>query len=915
MFAVSMKKERSSKNFARSQGPHLRSLLSKGAGKKVGESQHARAVGRPDPLEDRGGSLVGLPTSPAPRQVRSPSLLPRSLRSTPLIGRQTELAAVRQLLADPSVHLLSLTGRSGVGKTRLALEVAWALDVDRSGSVRLVSLAGLFEPELLYSEIASQLEVAMLPRLSLSTALIRWLNRFPLVLVLDNFEHLLSGAHLLNDLLDGCPDLQLLVTSQAPLHLRAERVVRLSSLPLPADDWSQQGEVADQPAVALYCDRARAANHQFRLGADNAATVVALCRQLEGLPLAIELAAARAMTVPAAEMLTRVSEHQLAALRSPLVDAPARHQDMRAAIGWTYQLLSPVQQDLLTRLSVVSGPSEVDDAEALGGMAAVDVLDGLDCLVDLHLLEAVSHGDMARFELPPSIREFARHRLIASGQFDASRKVWTGWLAGRARSAAHGLYEIHPDGCWDWLALAHDRLLNALRCCLEEERVDEALDLLAGLAPIWANRALEPAHRRLLDQTIELAEAQQRETGALAEAWIWSALLGIRVLGADRRDEFVERLCRGEELARQLGDDERLLRALDCWIRVAPMTGARERALAALSEGLELAGRLGSTCWLARFEVQKGRSLVAGGNDEAGLAVSLGALGHAREASDTVAMLQAAQVLHTMAPGCPQAVVALPPPEELLQMARSKHQTIIEAVLLPTLAVEAVARDDPTTAAGCCRQGLELSGFDSSSYLAGFAMIAGVEIAAARGDHELAARFTGRLLDSESKLYAAMPPPMVATHKRVIAEIRKALGAQDFATRTTEGSALPWESAFRELDAYLRGIETPEQAGPAARQEARTPAHPDVLTNRQLEVVGLLARGMANKEIARVLGVTPKTVMHHTVAIYQKLGVHGRSEAVAWATRMGLVPESGLTPSNGRDCRSKRGYDSVNRSH
>jgi DNA-binding CsgD family transcriptional regulator len=177
-------------------------------------------------------------------------------------------------------------------------------------------------------------------------------------------------------------------------------------------------------------------------------------------------------------------------------------------------------------------------------------------------------------------------------------------------------------------------------------------------------------------------------------------------------------------------------------------------------------------------------------------------------------------------------------------------------------------------------------------------MIAGVEIAAALGDHKLAACFTGRLLDSECLLYAAMPPPLVSTHKRVIAEIRNALGAKDFATRTAEGSALPWEAAFGELDAYLRGIETPEQEVPAVRPEARTPVHPGVLTNRQLEVVGLLARGMANKEIARALGVTPKTVMHHTVAIYQKLGVHGRSEAVAWATKTGVVPEPGVTTPN-----------------
>jgi ATP/maltotriose-dependent transcriptional regulator MalT len=233
-------------------------------------------------------------------------------------------------------------------------------------------------------------------------------------------------------------------------------------------------------------------------------------------------------------------------------------------------------------------------------------------------------------------------------------------------------------------------------------------------------------------------------------------------------------------------------------------------------------------------------------------------------------------------------------------MARSKHQTTIEAVLLPTLAVEAVAGGDLATAAAWCRRGLELSGLDSSSYLAGFAVVAGVEIAAARGDDGLAARLNGRLLDSERLLHAAMPPHLVATRKTVIAGVRNALGAKDFATRAAEGSTLPWQSAFRELDAYLRGIEISAQTPPAALDEGPARAHPDVLTNRQLEVVGLLAQGLANKEIARALGVTPKTVMHHTVAIYQKLGVRGRSEAVAWATKTGVVPEPGSTTPNAK---------------
>ena len=289
-----------------------------------------------------GRRLVGLASYQGYRPARPPLLLQRSLQAAPLIGRQAELAAVLELLDDPSVRLVTLTGRSGVGKTRLALEVGWALDAARPGSVCMVSLANVQEPELVSAEIAAQLEVPTLPGQPLAAALIRWLDRFPLVLLVDNFEHILEAAERLTDLLDACEDLKLLVTSQAPLRLRPERVLRsraAARCPRPAVSiWPPLSINPPWPSTATGPGRLTTDSVS---DADNAGAVVALCRQLEGLPLAIELAAARAATVPAAEVLTRLPSRRLDVLRSPRRDAPTRHQDLRAAIGWTYQLLSP----------------------------------------------------------------------------------------------------------------------------------------------------------------------------------------------------------------------------------------------------------------------------------------------------------------------------------------------------------------------------------------------------------------------------------------------------------------------------------------------------------------------------------------------------------------------------------------------
>jgi predicted ATPase/DNA-binding CsgD family transcriptional regulator len=806
-----------------------------------------------------------------------------------------------------------------VGKTRLALEVAWSIDAVSPGSVHFVSLAGLFEPDLLLSEIAAQLHLATLPGQTVSFTLMRTFEHSPSVLMLDNFEHLLEAAGLLSDLLDSCDGLQVLVTSQSPLHIRAERVVRLAPLPVPTDDHMDLTFAAHQPAIALYCDRARAVDDRFSLGPHNVSSVIALCRQLEGLPLAIELAAARAIVAPAAQILARVSEHRLDVLRSQWADAPPRHRDLRAAIGWTFQLLTPPQRDLLKRLSVVGGGFELEDVEALGGGESGDVLDRLSALVDLHLVDPRSQldwsaaresephdedkpgateptatdRDRVEYELPPSIRDFAHEELIASGESESVERNWQSWLAGQARAASRALDSPGPDRYWAWLERAHERLMNALAGALAAQCVEEALDLLNGLVPQWVRRGYEPAHRRILQRTIHQAALKHTPTRAFAEALIWGALLEIRVLSGEGRERYVEWLDRGEQIARSIDDSNTLLRALDCAARVAPMTTGRERAVAAIAEGLELARRLNATCWLARLEVHSGRMLLSTGHDDEALAIGLSGLAHAREARDTSTVLLAAQFLQTMAPRFPKAAAALPPPHELLEMARSTHQTNLEAVLLPLLAVQQVAARKFTAAATFCRRGLELSGFDPSSFLAGFAVFAAVEIASARGDHDLAARLHGRLLESERLLRAPMTSRHLRAHDATIAVTRYALGQETFTARTTEGASFPWPAIFAELDDYLSGIETPDPEIAPGAARVRSHPYPEGLTDRQFEVVQLLAGGLTNKEIAQRLDISPKTVMHHTVAVYQKLGVRGRSETVAWAMRTGAVTRAG----------------------
>jgi predicted ATPase/DNA-binding CsgD family transcriptional regulator len=839
-----------------------------------------------------GEFVAKLDSYPTVLNEQSRRGLRRSVQSAPLIGRDAELAAVLRLVADGVGRLVSLVGRGGVGKTRLALEVAWTLDAGRPGSVGVVLLASVPAPQLVAAEIADQLQIVIPPGLSAVDAVARRLQGAPrTVLVLDNFEHLLAGAEVLTDLLDACDDLQLIVTSQAPLRLRPERVVRLSPLPVPADGIADLREVAAQPAVALYCDRAAAASDLFRLEPANAAPVISLCRELEGLPLAIELAAARAASLPAAEILARLPSRRLDVLRAPKADSPARHHELRAAIDWTYGLLPAAERDLLRRLSVAGAAFEIEDAEALTATDPADVLDALSALVDVHLLTPVSGAGCIRFELPPSVRDFAREQLRASDDLAAVESGWLTWLAARGRAAGSGLNNPHPDEWWTWLEGAHDCLRIALLTCVDSERAADALDLLTGLAPVWNARASHSVHSALLDKAIALAQAQGVRSGQLAEALAWSGLMGLRVLLPDREAEYIDRLTRSEELARSVGDSRAILLALHCRILASTMTRDFRGAAQAVGEGLERAQRLGVPGWVTRFELHAARFAYGAGDDARALRLSLSALSTARRGGDTRAVLEAAVILLLWVPKSPEAAAALPPPADLIAMAGATRQTAIQTVLLVNFALKALAAHDTVAAADWCTRGLELSGVDPSSIPAGYAMLAAAQIAAHVGDFDLAASIHGRMREAQDLLFATMDQPHLSAYKADIERVRAELGSEVFEATAEAGAGLDWTAALTKVKSYLHDVAV--RQGSHAPQVAAGPVLPAApLTGRQLDVVRLLAGGLTNKEIAGRLGMTPKTVMHHTVAIYQRLGVRGRSEAVAWAIRAGLAPET-----------------------
>ena len=347
------------------------------------------------------------------------------LRRSELIGRRRELSDITSALRpQDGPRLLTLTGPGGTGKTRLAVEAGYELQrgTDFPDGVFFVDLSPLSESEMISGAIARALGMAQPHGTDLDSALGQEVSDKQLLLVLDNFEHLLDGATLVSDLLAASPEMKVLATSRAPLRLSQEREYPLEPLDVPSPEALPPIEdLARVPAVALFVERARRAKPDFELATENAEAVAEVCRKLEGLPLALELAGARVKLLTPRAMLDRL-DHQLTILTGGARDLPGRQQTMRGALDWSYDLLDDNERAVLRRLAVFSGGCTLEAAEAVCGLGCEDVLDTLGSLVDNSLLKQRVQGDGgARFTMLEVVREYAEEMLEASGEADIVR--------------------------------------------------------------------------------------------------------------------------------------------------------------------------------------------------------------------------------------------------------------------------------------------------------------------------------------------------------------------------------------------------------------------------------------------------------------------------------------------------------------
>jgi predicted ATPase/class 3 adenylate cyclase len=536
---------------------------------------------------------------------------PTNLPTQPtlLIGREQELVHTADLLRRAEVRLLTLTGAGGTGKTRLALQLAADLLEEFPDGVFFVSLAAIRDPSLVVATVAQTLAVSQLPGRSLEETLVQHLRERRLLLLLDNLEQLLAGAPSLAALLAAAPHLKMLVTSRAPLRLAAEQEYAVQPLGLPdAKRLPELPALSQYEAIALFIDRARAVRPDFKLTIQNAPAVAEICVRLDGLPLAIELAAARVRAMTPQALRPRL-EQRLKLLTGGPRDASTRQQTLRGAIDWSYTLLSEPQQRLLSRLSVFVGGCDLEAAEAvcgLDGRLGLDVLESISSLIENSLLgKRDDPGGQPRYWMLETIREYAGERLEASGETEALRRRHAGYFLALAERAERSVHFAVPTGrvkrnmtgqeirvadvSEERLAREVPNLRAALQWTFDEGDLELALRLAAAAALGWAVSSSYTEGRAWVARALD--ETEHLQTVERARALLWLAIFAA-FEGDFRSAQALNE--RASTLFEQHHDQLGVFRSLMTLTSFATSVGDLERARVVLEEASTLADDLAS---------------------------------------------------------------------------------------------------------------------------------------------------------------------------------------------------------------------------------------------------------------------------------------------------------------------------------
>ncbi len=869
---------------------------------------------------------------PGNREHRAIHNLPPSF--TPLIGREPEVEAACALLRRPEVRLLTLVGTGGVGKTRLGLAVAQVLLDDFADGVSFVPLATVSDPARVLTAIAKALGLWEVGDLPLEDQVRVVLSDRHLLLLLDNFEHLLEAAPQLLVLLASCPRLSMLVTSRAALHLSGEQEFPVPPLALP--DLAQLPEpqaLAQLAAVRLFVLRAQAVQPAFELTEANARTIAEICVRLDGLPLAIELAAARSKLLPPQALLKRL-KHRLSVLTGGARDLPARQQALRNTLQWSYSLLSQEEQHLFRWLAIFVGGCTLEAAEVVcqqDNNQSSRVLEGVASLLDKSLLQQTAReGEEPRLLMLETIREFGLEQLHQQGELEAARRAHARYYLALVETAESHL--LGPDQLL-WLARLEQDLDN-LRAILQAatpggaEEVELALRLAGALRLFWIGhghlREGRDVLERLLADTRAIAAPMrlkalnalgvilwgQSDARGLAqvadEALALAREQGDRVpltiamtqrataMMLGRGDYTAAQACLQEALseARALGDLFTLVSALMSLGRLAEYQRAAQQAIPWFEEGVALCRAVGEKVLMATVLMLFAQAELSLGHAVRAQPLLEEALSIGRELGNIPAIALIFNMLGrlTLQQGeLRQAEAFLTDSDRLAREVGDQHNLALRSHLL--LAGLAALGGDYATARRRYEEGLATALALGHTNLIASGLKGLGCVAAAQGLYTWAAVLWGTAEPLRESRSAAIAPGF---YERMVVVVRSQLGEPAFEEAKAQGRSLTAAQALAWREAFTPQVPQPPQPTQATPDSfSVAPTHlaisPAGLTPRENEVLRLLATGLTSAQIAEQLIISVLTVNGHIRSIYSKLGVTSRSAATRYAIEHKLV--------------------------